>query len=122
MADNKMYITEANEFGQILISEDVLATIAYQSLVEIEGYAGLSVRTHAEFPRPLNPKNWRKGIHVYINEKGKLFMELDILVYFGTNVSEIAEKIQNLVSDAIYSVTGQRPRRIHVNICGIIRN
>lgn len=122
MADNKMYITQANEFGQVLISEDVLATIAYQSLVDIEGFAGLTARSRAEFVKPLSEKNWRRGILVYVSEKGKLFMELNILVHYGANVPVIAQKVQKLVADAIFSVTGQHPRRIHVNICGIVRN
>lgn len=122
MADNKMYITEANEFGQVLISEDVLATIAYQSLVDIEGFAGLTARSNAEFVKPLSEKHWRRGIHVFVSEKGKLYMELNILVHYGANVPHIAEKIQKLVANAIYSVTGHRPRRVHVNICGIIRH
>ena len=122
MAENKMYMTQPNEFGQILISEDVLATIAYQSLVDIDGFAGLTPRSRAEGAKVLGPKNWRRGIYVYINEKGQLFMELNILVHYGANITLIAEKIQKLVASSIYSVTGQRARRIRVNICGIIRN
>ena len=120
MAVNKMYITQDNEYGQILISEDVIATVAYQALADIEGYAGLSSSARGEFIRPLSEKHWRRGIHVFVNEKGMLFIELDVLVYYAADITSVAQNIQNKITEAVYSVTGQHPRRIHVNICGVI--
>ena len=121
MADRKQYLSRPTENGQILISEDVIATIAYHALTDIEGYVGLTAKTNAEFPVALNHKNWSKGIRITVTDKGNLIVELNILVLYGFEVMNIAAAIQNAVSTAVSSVTGITPRRVHVNICGVIR-
>lgn len=122
MADKKQYITQLNEYGQIFISEDVISTIAYQTLKEIEGYAGLTTRTNAEFAAPLAAKHWHKGIRVLISEKGKLTLELNVLVKYGFNIVTVAQNVQNTIAETIGSTIGLHPKRVHVNICGIVRN
>ena len=121
MADNKQYISHANEFGQIYISEDVISSIAYQALADVEGFGGLTARTNAEFVAPLNAKNWHKGIHIHINEKGRLMLEVNILVKYGANILEVGQNIQNILTQTIGSTTGLYPKRVHVNICGVVR-
>ena len=37
MAENKQYITQAQENGSVMISEDVIATIVEQAIAEVEG-------------------------------------------------------------------------------------
>ena len=44
MADNKQYITQDQECGKIMISEDVLVTIIAHAVTEVEGVSGLSVK------------------------------------------------------------------------------
>ena len=40
MAEYKQYITQAEENGNVLISEDVVAAIAEHAVAEVEGAAG----------------------------------------------------------------------------------
>ena len=50
MAEYKQYITQAEENGNVLISEDVVAAIAEHAVAEVEGAAGIffgHVRTAA---------------------------------------------------------------------------
>lgn len=121
MVDKKQYIVQANENGQILISEDVISTIVYHALTEVEGFGGLTIRNHNEFTPPLSAKNWHKGIRVVINEKGSLFLEINTLVLYGANIVTVAQNIQNSVTEILTSTIGIAPKRVHVNINGIIR-
>ena len=41
MAENKQYITQLQENGKIMISEDVITTIIAQAVTEVEGFMGL---------------------------------------------------------------------------------
>ena len=43
MADNKQYVLQEREKGNVMISEDVIATIAAHAVSEVEGIAGLNV-------------------------------------------------------------------------------
>ena len=42
MAENKQYITQIQEGGTIMISEDVIATIVAHALAEVEGVGSLN--------------------------------------------------------------------------------
>ena len=64
MADNKQYITQVQDNGRVMISEDVISTIVLQSLVDIEGYVGLSAKPGVDIVELLGKKNWGKGINV----------------------------------------------------------
>lgn len=121
MADKKQYITQSNEHGEIFISEDVISSIVYNTLSEIEGFGGLTTRANAEFSAALNAKNWQKGMKVTITEKGNLVLELNVLVVYGSNIITVANHIQNTITETIGSTTGLYPKRVHVNVCGIIR-
>ena len=44
MADNKQYITQVQENGTVMISEDVITTIVINSIEEVEGVAPVPTR------------------------------------------------------------------------------
>lgn len=117
MAENKQYITQPHENGCVMISEDVLATIAQHALTEIEGYAGLSNNSSAEV-MDLTKKN---GILVTITEENKLLIECNLLVAYGASVMNVAKSVQRAICKAIESRTGIQVEAVNVNVCGIIR-
>lgn len=121
MADYKQYISQNNDNGQIFISEDVIATIALHAVSELEGFAGLTTKGSVDFTKPLNSKFWHKGIKVTITEKGSLILEMNVLVSYGSNLVSVSENIQKTVSDTISSITGIHPKRVNVNIYGVVR-
>lgn len=121
MAEAKQYITHANENGQIYISEDVISTIVLHTLNEIDGFAGLTTKASADMSLALNPKHWNKAIKVTITDKGSLILEINALIAYGAKLAEVAETIQNSVSNAVSSITGVQPKRVNVNIYGIVR-
>ena len=44
MAEYKRYITQVQENGNVMISEDVVATIVTHAVEEVEGVAGLRIK------------------------------------------------------------------------------
>ena len=121
MADKMQYICQTKDNGQIYISEDVVATIVHNALNEIDGFAGLTTKANVEINKPLNPKNWNRAIKVVITEKGSLLLEVNAMVAYGSNLVTVAQDIQNTVSDTVASITGIQPKRVNVNIYGVIR-
>ena len=112
MAENKQHIVNTHENGTIVISEDVIITIVYRALEEVEGVAGLS-----------NPskKNWGKSIKVTVDEKNALTVECNITVIYGQSIVTIAAAVQEAVSAAISSMTGVVAQAVNVNINGVVR-
>ena len=112
MADNKQYITLAQENGSVIISEDVIGTIVIRATEEVEGVAGLSS----------NPKKvWGKSIRVAVDEKNRLSIDCNISIYYGQSVVSVASAVQESISNAINSMTGVKAKAVNVNVCGIIR-
>lgn len=121
MAENKQYITQEQENGCVMISEDVIATIALQALTDIEGYAGTSAKPGVDIVEMIGKKGWGRGIRVTISESNELTIVCNVLVYYGHSVIVVAKAIQEAVSGAVESMTGVSNVSVNVNVCGIIR-
>lgn len=120
MADNKQYITHTQENGCVMISEDVVATIAMNALTEIEGFAGLSTKPGADIVDMIGMKHWGKGVKVVITEEETLIIDCNILVTFGHSVVNVANAVQSAVTSALESTTGTKVQGVNVNVCGIV--
>ena len=121
MADNKQYITHTQEQGQIMISEDVISTIAVQALSDIEGFVGLSAKPGADIVDLLGKKNWGKGIKVVIGEADRITITCNVIINYGVSVVAVAGTIQDAVANAVRSMTGVSIVDVNVNVCGIVR-
>ena len=114
MAENKQYITQIQDNGTVMISEDVVATIVEHTLTEVEGV----VKGGAEV---VGKKSWGKGIRIAIAEDNSLTIGCNIVVAYGESVMDVAKAVQNAISNAVDSVTGVTVADVNVNICGIVR-
>ena len=121
MAENKQYITQVQDNGRGLISEDVIATIVAQSLTDIEGFVTLSNKPGAEYADIVGKKNWGKGIKVVISENDEVTIDCNVIVSYGTSVVTVAGAIQEAVVSALSSMTGISVVCVNVNVCGIVR-
>lgn len=121
MAENKQYITQVQDNGRVMISEDVISTIVFQSLSDIEGYVGLSAKPGSDIVELLGKKHWGKGIKVVISENDELSIDCNVIISYGHSVVAVANAIQEAVSGALQSMTGVSVASVNVNVCGIVR-
>ena len=121
MAENKQYITQAQENGLVMISEDVVATIALNALNDIDGFAGLVAKPGADIVELIGKKSWGKGIKVSISENDELTIDCNVLINYGASVVVVAKNVQNAVASALESTTGAKVLGVNVNVCGIVR-
>lgn len=121
MAENKEYITQVQDNGSVMISEDVIATIALHTLGEVEGFAGLASKAGADIMDILNKKNWGKSVKVTISADDELSVECNVLVHYGYSVVAVAKQIQQNVCAALESTAGVKVLAVNVNVCGIVR-
>lgn len=121
MAENKQYITKVQDNGSIMISEDVVASIVAQSVQEVEGVVGLSVKPGADIADIIGKKNWGKGMRIVIAEDNSLTIDCDILICYGQSVVAVAQNVQETISSQLESMTGVKVSSVNVNVCGISR-
>ena len=114
MAEYKQYITQVQENGNVMISEDVIATIVENALTEVEGV----VKGGADV---VGKKSCGKGIRIAIAEDNSLTIGCNIIVGYGESVINVAKAVQENITMAIESVTGVTVKDVNVNVCGIVR-
>lgn len=114
MAEYKQYITQTQENGSVMISEDVIMTIVEHTLTEVEGV----VKGGTEI---VGKKSWGKGIRIAIGQDNTLSLGCNIVVCYGESVIKVAQAVQEAIRNAVESVTGVTVTDVDVNVCGIQR-
>ena len=120
MADNKQYITQVQENGSVMISEDVISIIVSHAICEVEGVASLSTKPGADIADLIGKKQWGKGLRILINEDNTVHVECDINISYGQSVVNVATAVQESVTSAVESMTGTKVIGVNVNVCGIV--
>jgi uncharacterized alkaline shock family protein YloU len=121
MADNKQYVTQVQENGTVMISEDVIATIVANSVSDVEGIIGLTTKPGADIADKFGMKNWGKGMKIAIAEDNSVSVDCNIVVAYGQSVVTVAQAVQAAVTAAIESATSVNVAAVNVNVCGIVR-
>lgn len=121
MADNKQYITQVQQNGNVMISEDVIGTIVAHAAGEVEGVVGLSIKPGADIAELIGKKNWGKGMKIVIAEDNTVAINCNVIVAYGQNVVSVAANVQQAVSAAVESVSGIKVTAVNVNVCEIVR-
>ena len=120
MAEYKQYITQIQEGGNVMISEDVITTIVEHTMTEIEGVDSLSTKPGADIA-DLIGKNWGKGMKIQISEDNSVSISCNVSIKYGYSVVDVAKAVQNALTSAVESMTGVKVTVVNVNVCGIVR-
>ena len=121
MAENKQYVTQTQENGSVLISEDVLITIVTHAIEEVEGVVGLNAKPGADIVELIGKKGWGKGLKITIDEEDTIAVDCNITVAYGQSVVSVASAVQTSVTNALESMAGVKITAVNVNVCGIVR-
>lgn len=111
MAESK-YITQMQENGKVLISEEVLVSIISYAVQEVE-HVCLSGKPG---------KNWGRGVKITMFEDNELDVVCFINVDYNQSVVSAAQAVQEAVVTALESMAGVTVSGVNVNVCGISRN
>ena len=121
MAEYKQNITQIQENGNVMISEDVIATIVEQTLSEVEGVSGLATKHGADIADLICKKSWANGMKIQIAEDNTLTIACNVMVAYGHSVVDVASVAQTSVTAAVESMAGVKVNAVHINVCGIER-
>ncbi len=119
MADNKEYLVQPQENGNVLISGEVIASIAALAVREIEGVYGLSTSASFDISNLLGKKNLRRGIRVVFGENSEIDISCNLVVKIGSAVMDVARNVQEAIFNEVEAMTGVRPSHVNVNVCGV---
>ena len=121
MAESKQYVTQIQDNGTIMISEEVIMTIVSNAVNDVEGVVSLSVKPGADIADMIGKKAWGKGMKIVIGEDNEVSVDCNVIVGYGQSVVTVAQNVQEAVTSALESTTGVKVHAVNVNVCGIIR-
>jgi uncharacterized alkaline shock family protein YloU len=108
------------DLGTIKIHKNVIASIASIAAAEIEGVkrvGGDFLSGVADFIG----KKYFSVIRVEINKNEEVKIDIPLVIKFGFNIPEIANKVQENVRNSLEKMTNLSVKDINVNVKGIER-
>lgn len=120
MSEFKQYITQVQENGNVMISEDVIESIVIEAVSEVEGVHSLSVKPGADIA-DLIGKNWGKGLKIIIGDDNELSISCNLIIVYGSSVIEVAKNAQTAIASAVENAAAVKVKEVNVNVCGIVR-
>ena len=109
-----------NEFGQIDISNDVIAQIAGGAAIECYGIVGMASKHQIRdgVTDILRKENFAKGVIVR-KEGDDLHIDMYIIVSYGTKISEVAYQVQSKVKYTVNKTLGMSVKSVNIFVQGV---
>jgi len=108
------------DLGVIRIHKNVVASISSIAAMEIEGVKRVGGSFRSGFLELIG-KSALSAIKVEIDKNEEVKLEIPIVIKYGYNIPEIANKIQENVRNALEKMTNLSIRDININVQGIER-
>jgi len=121
MAENREYLTQAEENGSVSISEEVIAAIVGDVLGEIEGVGAMSQNVTEQITEQLTGRKIMRGVRME-QQDGKIVLDVYLMVRYGYAIPEVAGKVQDAVAGAVNGMTGFEVKAVNVHVSGISFN
>ena len=115
-----MSIELKNAYGQIDISNDVIATIAGGAAVDCYGIVGMASKNQVKdgLSEILRKENFTRGVIVRQNEH-QVHIDMYIIVSYGTKISEIAHNVQSKVKYTLDKTVGLAVDTVNIYVQGV---
>ena len=121
------YEVETNEngrLGEVKIADEVVAVIAGIAATEVEGVDSMAGNPTKEIVGKLSGSKTAKsmrGVKVEVNDD-KVCVDLAINVSYNYNITEVSEKVQERVKNAIENMTGLTVLEVNIKIAYVVAN
>ncbi|SKC72237.1 Asp23/Gls24 family envelope stress response protein [Maledivibacter halophilus] len=106
------------QYGQVKISDDVVATIAGLAAGEVEGIWSMSGGIAGNITDLFGKKNLSKGVKVEVGEE-EAAIDLYLVVDYGVKIPDVAWQVQENVKNAIETMTGLKVVEVNIHVQGV---
>lgn len=107
-----------NNFGGLVISEEVIAAIALNAAKDVDGVAGFATRApdvHSILKTGDNPL---KSVRVWSSEND-IKLQVYLIIKDCRKIPSVAAEVQRNVKNAVQSMTGRVVSKVNISISGI---
>ena len=111
-------IQNEDGIGDVMIADDVVASIAAFAALEVEGVAAMEGGHRNELMGKFGVKNPSKGAKVDILE-GVVTVYLSLSLVYGYSLKKVTAKVQEKVKSMIENMTGLQVADVNIRITGV---
>lgn len=108
------------DLGKIRIHKNVVASIASLAAVEIEGVKRVGGDFRSGIMELIGQKKLA-AIKVEIDKNEEIWIDVPLVIKYGYNIPDIANKVQENIRQALEKMTSLSVKYINVNVQGIER-
>jgi uncharacterized alkaline shock family protein YloU len=118
--EQSMSIELKTKYGQIDITNDVIATIAGGAAVDCYGIVGMASKSQIKdgLTDILRKENFTRGVIVR-QEDESVHIDMFIIVSYGTKISEIAHNVQSKVKYTLNKTVGLAVDSVNIFVQGV---
>ncbi|MCD1160348.1 Asp23/Gls24 family envelope stress response protein [Peribacillus frigoritolerans] len=115
-----MSIELQTKYGQIDITNDVIATVAGGAAVDCYGIIGMASKKQFKdgIAEILRKENFTKGVIVR-QEEEEVHIDMYIIVSYGTKISEVAHNVQSKVKYTLDKTVGLAVDSVNIFVQGV---
>ncbi len=103
------------DLGMLKINNDVIASIARNAAMEVEGVSGVKSGSLSLFSDFFNKGYRQRGITLEIGDN-EVTLGVTIIVEYGVNIPDVAGKVQENIRNAVEEMTGLTVAEVNVSV------
>lgn len=103
--------------GKITLDRDILVSIINLATKEINGVVSVGDKNRSWLKKAFNRKD--DGIIVKFEKNGALTIDVYINIYVGSNVPDIAFRVQENIRNSLATMVALKPMKINVHILDV---
>ncbi len=103
--------------GKITLDRDILVSIINLATKEINGVVSVGDKNRSWLKKVFNRKD--DGIIVKFEKNGALTIDVYINIYVGSNVPDIAFRVQENIRNSLATMVALKPMKINVHILDV---
>lgn len=107
-----------DNIGNLVISEDVIASIALNAAKDVEGVSSFAVRTPDVHSILKLGEGAARSVRV-VSSDNDVKISVSVNLAPGTKIPKVAAEIQKNVKNAVQSMTGKMVSKVNVSVAGM---
>lgn len=113
--DNGAVAIEGSELGEVMIHENVIASLVARATLSVEGVSRLAGNTFVDAIAEIvgNRRMQARSISVEMGDN-RVAVEIKLIILFGFTIPEVAPKVQKAVIEQVEKVTGMTVTKVGV--------
>ncbi len=116
---SRFTIPSEKGIGEVVISDEVIATIAALAAVEVKGVVSMVGSMPNELVAKLGMKKLSKGVRVEMIEDA-VRIDLALNISDSAVIPDVSEEVQNKVKSAVETMTGYPVCAVNIRIASVV--